>query len=62
MGFGLLLGDGERWQKARKMATPAFHFSKLEEYMQTIDFNARVCLNETSPILPPASLGSCRHT
>jgi hypothetical protein len=42
LGPGLLLGDGERWHKARRMATPAFHFSKLDEYAQTIDFHCRV--------------------
>ncbi|KAI6184920.1 hypothetical protein M3Y97_00648700 [Aphelenchoides bicaudatus] len=45
LGPGLLLGDGERWQKARKMATPAFHFSKLDEYAQTIDYHCRTLVD-----------------
>ncbi|KAI6176006.1 hypothetical protein M3Y97_00752100 [Aphelenchoides bicaudatus] len=41
LGKGLLLGDGVRWRKARKMATPAFHFNKLEEYSQPIEYHSR---------------------
>ncbi|KAI6192930.1 hypothetical protein M3Y99_01903300 [Aphelenchoides fujianensis] len=41
LGPGLLLGDGERWHKTRKLVTPAFHFSKIEEYAETMDAHAR---------------------
>ncbi|KAI6187452.1 CYtochrome P450 family [Aphelenchoides besseyi] len=42
LGPGLLLGDGERWHRSRKFLTPAFHFSKIEEYLQTMDMHAKV--------------------
>lgn len=42
LGPGLLLGAGERWKKARKVATPAFHFKNLETYAETIDFHCKV--------------------
>jgi cytochrome P450 len=42
LGKALLLGSGERWHKTRKLLTPAFHFSKIEEYSETMDLHARV--------------------
>ncbi|KAI6170770.1 hypothetical protein M3Y97_01109700 [Aphelenchoides bicaudatus] len=44
LGNGLLTSHGEHWQQKRKLLTPAFHFQKLEEYNQIIDYHVRVCL------------------
>ncbi|KAI6175758.1 hypothetical protein M3Y97_00724600 [Aphelenchoides bicaudatus] len=40
LGRGLLLGAGDHWFKVRRMATPAFHFAKLDEYCETMDNHA----------------------
>jgi cytochrome P450 len=42
LGYGLLLGAGDAWFKVRKMATPAFHFAKIEEYTDAMDSHAKV--------------------
>ncbi|KAI6243300.1 hypothetical protein M3Y99_00124100 [Aphelenchoides fujianensis] len=41
MGEGLLTSDGEKWARARKLLTAAFHFAKLEEYADVIDEHVR---------------------
>lgn len=33
LGEGLLLSDGERWSRARRLLTPAFHFDVLRPYV-----------------------------
>jgi cytochrome P450 len=42
LGHGILMGSGDYWFKMRRMATPAFHFAKLEEYVEVMDSHARV--------------------
>lgn len=42
LGNGLLTAHGEHWQRNRKLLTPAFHFQKLDEYNQIIDYHVRV--------------------
>ncbi|XP_017785862.1 PREDICTED: cytochrome P450 4d2-like [Nicrophorus vespilloides] len=32
LGHGLLIAEGERWRKNRKMLTPTFHFQILEQF------------------------------
>lgn len=45
LGKGLITIDGkERWHKNRKMITPAFHFAKLDEYVQVMDSHCKVSL------------------
>ncbi|KAI6185047.1 hypothetical protein M3Y97_00662600 [Aphelenchoides bicaudatus] len=44
LGPALLLGTGERWFKTRKLLTPAFHFAKVEEYCEAMDYHARTMI------------------
>lgn len=45
LGKGLITIEGEeRWHRNRKLITPAFHFAKLDEYIQVIDNHSRVSI------------------
>ncbi|CAD5216569.1 unnamed protein product [Bursaphelenchus okinawaensis] len=50
LGPALLLGDGERWHKTRKLVTPGFHFQKLEEYAPIIDRHCRTMISNLRQI------------
>ncbi|KAI6238550.1 hypothetical protein M3Y99_00678700 [Aphelenchoides fujianensis] len=44
LGPAILLGSGERWHRTRKMVTPAFHFAKIEEYVEAMDLHTRTMI------------------
>ena len=61
LGRGLLTGDGERWRRhryihlalsssdsgiTRKLLTPAFHFSILEEFLPVMEVHTRTLLEK----------------
>ncbi|CAH1183092.1 unnamed protein product [Phaedon cochleariae] len=42
LGMGLLNAREQRWKKSRKMLTPAFHFSILEQFVDVFDNNSSI--------------------
>nr|WET52695.1 cytochrome P450 [Phaedon brassicae] len=42
LGMGLLNAREQRWKKSRKMLTPAFHFSILEQFVDIFDNNSSI--------------------
>ena len=46
-GDGLLLSDGRKWERNRRLLTPAFHFDILRPYVQVYNEVAEVFLVNT---------------
>jgi cytochrome P450 len=43
LGNGLVNNDGESWRQQRKLITPAFHYSRIQSYAETmVDYTARM--------------------
>ncbi|XP_017871239.1 PREDICTED: cytochrome P450 4ae1 [Drosophila arizonae] len=55
LGNGLLLSRGEHWHAMRKVITPSFHFSILEQYVKIFDSQCNVLVGKLKPL---AALGS----
>ncbi|KAI6238551.1 hypothetical protein M3Y99_00678800 [Aphelenchoides fujianensis] len=45
LGRALLLGSGPRHHKMRKLLTPAFHFARIERYVDSMDEHIRVMID-----------------
>ncbi|GMR37892.1 hypothetical protein PMAYCL1PPCAC_08087, partial [Pristionchus mayeri] len=45
LGQGLLISTGDRWRAKRKMLTPMFYFKMLDSYMETMNRQARICVD-----------------
>ncbi|EEB17116.1 cytochrome P450, putative [Pediculus humanus corporis] len=45
LGCGLLTSCGEKWQKMRKIITPAFHFTVLCDYIEIFNKNTKIMLD-----------------
>lgn len=43
-GPGIVVSDGERWHTHRKIITPAFHFTILEEFLEIFNRQSSVLL------------------
>jgi cytochrome P450 family 4 len=42
LGTGLITSSGEKWFQRRKILTPAFHFKILEKYVEIIDEQGKI--------------------
>ncbi|XP_026845680.1 cytochrome P450 4d8 [Drosophila persimilis] len=49
LGNGLLLSDGKVWHQRRKIITPTFHFSILEQFVEVFDQQSNVCVERLAP-------------
>ncbi|XP_063697852.1 cytochrome P450 4d1-like [Culicoides brevitarsis] len=50
LGNSLVITHGERWQKLRKLLTPAFHFQILERFVQIFDEQSEVLIKKIDKI------------
>ena len=48
LGDSLIIASGDRWSKLRRLITPAFHFQILEDYVKTMDEQAKVLVSKIS--------------
>ncbi|XP_002007306.3 cytochrome P450 4d8 [Drosophila mojavensis] len=55
LGNGLLLSDGKLWRQRRKIITPTFHFSILEQFVEVFDQQSNVCVER----LEQRATGEC---
>ncbi|EDW69010.2 cytochrome P450 4d8 isoform X1 [Drosophila virilis] len=44
LGNGLLLSHGRVWHQRRKIITPTFHFSILEQFVEVFDQQSSICI------------------
>ena len=44
LGEGLLIANGDRWARNRRLLTPAFHFDILQPYVQVYNQAAEILL------------------
>lgn len=42
LGDGLLLSDGKKWSKRRKIITPTFHFKILEQFVDVMNSQGQI--------------------
>nr|CAI5817576.1 unnamed protein product [Callosobruchus analis] len=46
LGSGLLISNATKWRKSRKMLTPAFHFSILEQFTDIFEKNGKILIEK----------------
>nr|CAH7748482.1 unnamed protein product [Callosobruchus chinensis] len=50
IGTGLLTSDGPKWKKRRRLITPAFHFSILEDFIESFEQNGKVLVQKLKTV------------
>ncbi|VEN40924.1 unnamed protein product [Callosobruchus maculatus] len=50
IGTGLLTSDGPKWKKRRRLITPAFHFSILEDFIESFEQNGKVLIQKLKTV------------
>lgn len=46
LGTGLLTSPGTKWKKRRRIITPAFHFSILEQFVEVFEANGKILIQK----------------
>ncbi|CAH1975505.1 unnamed protein product [Acanthoscelides obtectus] len=46
LGSGLLLANASKWRRARKIITPSFHFSILEQFIDVFEKNGKILMHK----------------
>jgi len=44
LGRGLLIANGDKWFRSRRLLTPAFHFGVLKPYVQVYNECAQILI------------------
>ncbi|EDV95416.1 cytochrome P450 4ae1 [Drosophila grimshawi] len=61
LGNGLLLSRGESWHAMRKIITPTFHFSILEQYIEIFDRQSNILVTKLKPFAAAAAAADPRE-
>ncbi|BFF97767.1 cytochrome P450 4d8 [Drosophila madeirensis] len=61
LGNGLLLSDGKVWHQRRKIITPTFHFSILEQFVEVFDHQSNICVERLAPRANGRTFDVYRH-
>jgi cytochrome P450 len=50
LGLGLLISNGDKWRRMRKLLTPAFHFKILQDFLPIMNTNGKVLVDKLETI------------
>ncbi|XP_056647982.1 cytochrome P450 4C1-like [Diorhabda sublineata] len=56
LGKGLLTSSGEQWQQRRKILTPAFHFTILQEFIKVFNKETEALVNTLKTSTKPVNI------
>ncbi|XP_050306003.1 cytochrome P450 4d2-like [Anthonomus grandis grandis] len=46
LGYGLLIANGQKWKTSRRIITPTFHFSILEQFVDVFNSNEAIMIEK----------------